>query len=58
MWAIIRPLYKNMKMHAEPLYHKVGDYLFYIKNLLKMYIKRVRVLSNYKKPKDIWGGAV
>jgi hypothetical protein len=50
MWAIIRSIYTNSKMHTESLCNiRLASN---IKNTLKIRINCIRILSNYKRPKD------
>jgi hypothetical protein len=54
MWAIIRPLCKNTTLYTEtPHTFRQEISSFYITNTSKLYIKCIRVLSNYKRPEDI-----
>ena len=44
------PLYKNTKIYRNSM---LEISVFYIKNKLKVYIKCIKILSNYKMPKEI-----
>jgi hypothetical protein len=44
---------QEQSINRHSIYHKDGDLPLHIKNILEIYIKYKRVLSNYKRPKDV-----